>query len=195
MTPYEIITPESYVSMPWKNGLGTTVELLKEGLPNGSENSFGWRLSMADVTQDGAFSCFTGYDRTLLLLQGVGMTLDFGQGRTAELNQYLQSTVFRGEDATSATLHKGPIKDFNLMTAREHYISRVDSGHSADEYTLDVDGDVLVIYAPDTELHIKSADGGEVSIPSQHLLRMNHPSYQRLVVNGGSFICRSSDLS
>ncbi len=45
--------------MPWRNGKGNTIELLKEDLPN--RDGFAWRLSMADVTSDGEFSNFSDY--------------------------------------------------------------------------------------------------------------------------------------
>jgi len=93
--------------MPWRNGLGTTVELLKQDLPD--EAGFAWRLSMADVTTDGEFSNFSGYDRTLLLLEGNGLTLDCG-GALHRLEQPLQAARFRGEDVTDRPGHTGMVK-------------------------------------------------------------------------------------
>ncbi len=63
MNQISILSPSDFVSMPWKTGLGHTVEILREDLPG--DTGFAWRLSMADVTTDGAFSHFGGYDRTL----------------------------------------------------------------------------------------------------------------------------------
>ena len=64
MSDYKIINPNTYSAMPWRNGLGVTVELLRQDIKN--DTGFGWRLSMADVTEDGEFSNFSGYDRTLV---------------------------------------------------------------------------------------------------------------------------------
>ena len=61
MIEFNITKPEDFITMPWRNGLGSTIELVKHW----SGDSFQWRLSMADVTQDGAFSDFSGYDRSL----------------------------------------------------------------------------------------------------------------------------------
>ena len=74
ITAATILGPDTFRAMPWRNGLGTTIELLKQDLPDG--DGFAWRLSMADVTTDGEFSNFSGYDRTLLLLDGNGLMLD-----------------------------------------------------------------------------------------------------------------------
>ncbi len=41
--------------MPWKNGGGSTLELLQEPAADGG---FHWRLSIADVATPGPFSTF-----------------------------------------------------------------------------------------------------------------------------------------
>jgi len=73
MTTATILGPDTFLAMPWRNGLGTTIELLKQDLPE--DGGFAWRLSMAEVTTDGEFSNFSGYDRTLLLLVGKGLII------------------------------------------------------------------------------------------------------------------------
>ncbi|MEM7564997.1 MAG: HutD family protein [Pseudomonadota bacterium] len=61
MKRFQILSPDEYISMPWRNGLGTTIELTKkEGT---TAPGFYWRFSMADVRHDGPFSDFSGYDR------------------------------------------------------------------------------------------------------------------------------------
>jgi len=101
--------------MPWRNGLGTTVELARED--GASEAGFLWRLSRADVAQSGAFSNFPGIDRTLLLLSGAGFTLAFG-GRKAVLEKRYQMARFPGDEPTECILADGPCKDFNIMVDR-----------------------------------------------------------------------------
>ena len=49
-----IITPEQFNTIPWKNGKGQTTELAIS--ENGSIDDFDWRLSIASVVEDGAFS-------------------------------------------------------------------------------------------------------------------------------------------
>ena len=157
--------------MPWRNGLGTTVELAREDLADGS--GFAWRLSMADVTDDGEFSNFSGYDRCLLLLEGNGLTLDCADS-VHRLERPLQAARFRGEDATFATLHAGPVRDFNIMTLRRHCSARVDSqAHAA---SIDVHADLLLIYAVDGDLQVDTADTGPLQIPERHLLIIHQPA-------------------
>jgi len=180
-----LLGPETFQSMPWRNGLGTTVELLRQDLPG--ETGFAWRLSMADVTEDGEFSNFSGYDRTLLLLEGNGLTLDCG-GARHRLEQPLQAARFRGEDATVATLHDGPVKDFNVMTSRQHCNARV-SAHAKPTAThIEVSTKLLLIYAVTGDLRIDSSGDGNLRIPPQHLLVVQDPVAEPLPCRGASFI-------
>ncbi len=60
--------------MPWKNGGGETVEIAV--FPEGAGfKDFGWRISLASVASDGPFSAFPGIDRTLTVIDGVGIDL------------------------------------------------------------------------------------------------------------------------
>jgi len=105
--------------MPWKNGGGTTTELIIE--PSGATlgSAFSWRLSMAEVGVSGPFSRFEGCDRTLLLLSGGGMRLTFAQGGTETLEGPLEPVGFSGDLDTTGTLLAGPCRDFNVITRRD----------------------------------------------------------------------------
>ena len=70
---HKIISPDQFKTIAWKNGQGETTELAIS--PGGTLADFDWRLSMASVVSDGAFSDFTGYDRQLILLNGHGIKL------------------------------------------------------------------------------------------------------------------------
>ncbi len=62
------LTPADYTEMPWANGKGVTVEMLRliEG------GALKWRLSRASVVEDGAFSLFSGGERHLTVITGPG---------------------------------------------------------------------------------------------------------------------------
>ena len=181
MPEVTIIDPASFIAMPWRNGLGTTIELLKQDLPDG--DGFAWRLSMAEVTTNGAFSNFSGYDRTLLLLDGKGLTLDC-DGASHRLENPLQLARFSGDDHTTATLHDGPVKDFNIMVQRRHCSARVNSAQHQ-ESTLDLNCDILLVYAVDGELSLSAPDVDVPVIPSGHLCVVQDPA-------NGSLLCRSA---
>jgi hypothetical protein len=185
MKRVDIIGPESFHSMPWRNGLGTTVELLRQDLPAG--DGFAWRLSMADVTSDGEFSNFSGYDRTLLLLEGNGITLD-SAGARQRLQTPLQAARFSGDDTTRASLHDGPVKDFNIMTLRHTCTASVASGTGQGELIIDDAADLLLVYAVDGDLHITSPQFASPVIPARHLLILHDPVEQALHYRGAGFI-------
>jgi len=186
MSHYQIYPPDSFRSMPWRNGLGQTIEMLAEYLPHSTE--FAWRLSMADVVSDGRFSNFSGYDRTLLLLQGEGITLNHGDGQCDRLLEPLQAARFNGEVETEASLHGGPIKDFNVMAWREFCSASVNTLHHVTDAEIPVDGDILLVYAVDGVISIKSRSWPPITIESNHLCRINKPSAEKMIASGTSLI-------
>jgi environmental stress-induced protein Ves len=108
--------PADYKRMPWKNGGGSTLELLQDALPEGG---FNWRLSIADVASAGPFSTFEGIDRQIMLINGNGMVLSFGQeAPPVVLSKPLKPYGFKGEWATDCRLIDGVIQDFNVMVRR-----------------------------------------------------------------------------
>ncbi len=122
--------PADYHEMPWRNGGGSTTEVAIEpaGATLQSSEPFLWRLSMARVEQDGPFSPFAGYDRTLVLLSGAGAHLDFGPAAApATLAAPLATVAFAGEWATTCRLLAGPVHDFNVMVDRKRGTAQVEA--------------------------------------------------------------------
>lgn len=109
-----ILRSNDYPSRPWKNGGGTTRDIVVSP-PGASLDDFDWRLSLAQVDRDGPFSRFEDVDRTLVLLDGA-MTLQDRNGRI-ELARN-EPVTFEGERAIEATLAGGSTLDFNVMTRR-----------------------------------------------------------------------------
>jgi len=115
----QLLGPGDYRLMPWKNGLGTTTEIAIHPPGAGlAGQPFDWRVSMAAVTADGEFSRFPGYERSILVAEGAGMELDFDAAPTARLDYPGAMTEFSGDWCTRSRLLDGPVRDFNVMTAR-----------------------------------------------------------------------------
>jgi hypothetical protein len=113
-----IISADTFKQVPWKNGLGFTTELaINDG---GTLDNFDWRLSIATVSNDGAFSNFKGYRRNLVLISGQGITLDHQNGQLDNLNKLLDIAQFDGGFRTLGKLHGPAITDFNIMTKHKH---------------------------------------------------------------------------
>lgn len=111
-----IFRAAAYQAVPWKNGLGTTREILKH--PAGAAD-FLYRLSIAEVTQSCAFSAFPGTDRVIMLLDGGGFDLAFADGRTHALTTRHTPFRFDGGVPASCTVAGGASQDLNLMVRRD----------------------------------------------------------------------------
>jgi uncharacterized protein len=111
-----VLRESSYRAVPWKNGGGVTREILREP-PQGSE--FDWRLSLATIDSPGPFSEFDGYHRTLVLVRGAGVELNFAQHGTSRLTAAGQLVSFDGAWPASCTLLDGPSTDLNLIVSKE----------------------------------------------------------------------------
>ena len=107
------LTPSDYRRMPWANGRGTTVELLREEGPQGLL----LRLSMASVVEDGPFSLFPAIERNLTVISGPGFRLE-GAGFSLPCTP-LVPVAFPGDMQVQAVGTGGVAsEDFNVMTAR-----------------------------------------------------------------------------
>ena len=112
---------QDYAEQPWKNGQGVTREIARAALDgdvDGDADAFLWRLSLADVSQSGPFSPFTGYDRTITLISGDGFTLGFADGTRHVLDTPGEPYDFDGGAELHCTLLGGPSRDLNLMVRR-----------------------------------------------------------------------------
>lgn len=110
----------------WRNGTGTTTELAS--FPPGSDASadFAWRVSMADVTQSGAFSRFRGVDRVIALVDGASMTLrQAGQPDGGTELRHYQPFAFDGDVSVTCEV-SGPCRDLNVMTRRGRATANVE---------------------------------------------------------------------
>ncbi|WP_244816987.1 HutD family protein [Caballeronia sp. Lep1P3] len=161
-----IIRAAALASMPWKNGGGITREIAA-GPPGASLDAFAWRLSIADVSADGAFSTFAGVDRALVLLDGAGMRLTDAGGRTQVLDEPLALARFPGEAPVSASLIRGPTRDFNAMVRRDR--ARMSVSVRRDErWEIAADCDVTFVFcargavsvalAGDTRITLEAGD-------------------------------------
>lgn len=126
-----VLRAADHKQMPWKNGGGTTTEIAV--YPEGADlASFGWRVSMATVATDGAFSLFPEIDRTLSILDGDGMELNIDGRSAITLTQAAMPLRFAADRSTVARLLSGPIVDLNIMSRRgkwQHHVERIGVQH------------------------------------------------------------------
>lgn len=111
-----LIPGRSLHSSPWKNGGGSTREIMI--YPEHSDvQHFDWRVSIAAVEQEGSFSQFPDIDRHIMLLSGTSMVLH--SDTTQHTLLPYQPYSFPGETSIYATLPHGSTTDFNLMVRRD----------------------------------------------------------------------------
>ena len=106
------LTQANFRQMPWANGKGVTVEILRLE----HDGRLALRLSRAMVIEDGEFSLFPGIDRNLTVLSGPGFDL-VGDGIALSARK-LAPVAFAGDVAVRAVGVTAPSEDFNVMWDR-----------------------------------------------------------------------------
>jgi len=183
---FEIISPDQYKVLPWKNGKGETIELAINN--GGTLENFDWRLSIANVIEDGEFSDFSGYNRNLVLIKGQGITLQHDELLYDRLEQQLSVATFDGGLRTQASLISGPITDFNLMTKSNTYHGSIDTFPVQQETILKA-GHLCFIYGLDEDIKIASRTEPFVQIvPAGHLIKISDQNTTKLTVSGKNMI-------
>jgi environmental stress-induced protein Ves len=160
--------------VPWKNGGGSTTQIVVFP-PDATFDDFDWRVSLATISEDGAFSEFPGIERTLALVEGHGMTLEI-DGEPKLLTQADPVAAFDGESRVVAKLNRGPSTDLNVMTRTDRcyhqFGRRVLSGESR-----------FVARAPVTVLFLAEGDSLELCSDGQ---RVNMVRYDAVVLDQGT---------
>ena len=110
------LTPADYTAMPWANGRGTTIEMLRENYANGK---IFFRLSMATVSENGPFSIFPGINRNLTVIDGPGFDL-IGE-RKLRADPFVP-VEFPGDCRIVAANVTQPSQDFNVMACKTRKI-------------------------------------------------------------------------
>ncbi|MFZ4486522.1 MAG: HutD family protein [Candidatus Nanopelagicales bacterium] len=123
MTGFEVIRHADLRETPWANGAGTTRQVASAPVDSGID-SFDWRISVAEVAKDCAFSAFPGIDRTIMLVEGEAMVLAI-DGLRRPLEPFVP-VGFAGEADVTCTIPRGPTRDLNVMCRRGVWSGSVD---------------------------------------------------------------------
>jgi len=179
-----IISPEQYQTIPWKNGQGATTQLaMSEGddLAN-----FNWRLSIATVTKNGIFSDFSGYSRHLVLLSGKGIRLEHDNDKVDQLEQLLDMASFDGACKTFGTLTSGPIIDFNIMTKTAVYQAQVN--RYIDEQYITLMANVQYFVYGLSQVTKFTCTNENMELPAGYLLTVSKDNKEEVVIQGANLI-------
>ena len=188
----EIISPQQFKVVPWKNGKGETIELsISDG---GTPEKFDWRISIASVVEDGPLSDFSGYERTIILVKGNGISLLHDGERVAKLSNLLDVATFDGGLTTSGILHSGPINDLNIISDKKKYQVAVHTYVERQEASLRP-ANLNFIYCLASEAKVLGPDGREIrSLSHGSLMKITQPS-KNLTISGQQMIIASLELN
>ena len=113
----QILTPSDFKKTEWKNGKGTTVELVRF-TESSSLTDFDLRISIADINEDGGFSFFNGYKRYISVLEGKYFLLSHNNSPYFKLKQF-EIHEFSGSDSTFCKVDGQHVKDFNVIISEK----------------------------------------------------------------------------
>ncbi|MEQ9491193.1 MAG: HutD family protein [Alphaproteobacteria bacterium] len=153
------ITPDDHIVMPWKNGEGTTRQIATGG-NDPDTGDWGWRVSIAAVERDGAYSEFPGVDRLTTVVVGNGTDLFHPDGSTIALNPF-QPTLIPSDVALWGFLRDEPIVNLNVMTRQGRYTATAEIMDGPQERTVETaPSGVLLVYGLGGKCSLQS-DGGD----------------------------------
>jgi uncharacterized protein len=122
---------------PWKNGGGTTRELL--AWPESNDDAWSIRVSVAEIAASGVFSAYPGVDRWFTVIDGVGVRFSDGLGSMALGNAPIH---FDGALAPKCQLIDGVTLDLNVMIKRSRGRGSLrllhDCAREDHEYVIDI---------------------------------------------------------
>jgi environmental stress-induced protein Ves len=169
------LAARDFTRQPWKNGGGTTTELA--AFPAGARPL--WRVSIADVARDGPFSDFSGYERTIMLLEGAGMALAFEGRETARIDRPLHPFTFDGAWRCDCTLLGGPVRDMNLMVDREAARGTVEVLWPGKRLARTLRADWTLVFVAAGSGRFTLGEAG-YRVPTGEMLRIDGPSDEPL---------------
>jgi environmental stress-induced protein Ves len=114
---WRLVGPADRRVVPWANGRGTTAVVVR--VPD--TDDWAWRVSLADVVEDGPFSTLPGVDRWIAVARGGRMALQAGAPdgfMSTVLDETHGAVPFSGDGDTSCRVLDGPLVDVNLMLRR-----------------------------------------------------------------------------
>ncbi len=167
-----IIRQSDFTAIPWKNGGGITHEALR--VP-ASADPFRWRVSVARINSGGPFSDFAGYNRTMVLLQGAGVTLKFESGDERTLSQVGDVVQFDGGWAPQCELKEGPCVDLNLMAAKSLHEVHASVRRLHEPLSLPMAaGRTTLIFPIDAAVVLRAGAGDDAALEPWDLALISH---------------------
>ncbi|MBI2787543.1 MAG: HutD family protein [Elusimicrobia bacterium] len=161
-----LLSRDSSRRVPWKNGLGSTLEVATDAaVPGGG---WTWRLSVADVPVRAPFSSFPGIDRFIACLEGPGLILERGGARQSVPREGA-ALAFPGEESVTGEPAGPGVRDVNLMLRRDRWRGRMTFVRGR---ALAVEAPLIVVHAAEgsAALRAETPEGGVALEPGHTLI-------------------------
>lgn len=151
---HQLIKLQDYKKMLWKNGKGFTYEIAKDE----TQEEYDWRISMAEIKENGPFSNFAQYQRVISVLKGEGIKLSIDKSPEHTITPF-EPFLFSGDSETYCTLIKDPVEDFNLIYKPDAFFGRFQWLDTSVPHSLCSHAQTILIFSATNELSIKHEHG------------------------------------
>lgn len=177
MARHQILASSSYRRVPWKNGLGSTLEIATDAAQPGG--AWTWRLSFAEVPARAPFSSFPGIDRHIAVLDGAGMTLERA-GQRIRVPREGMAFAFAGEEPVIGEPAGNGVRDANLMLDRARWRGSLEIARVASVREICIDSELSLIHLSEWgEAAICSVRDESSVLPTGSTLLCSGPAHIR----------------
>lgn len=173
------LDPAHYVTTPWKNGGGVTVDIAVEGDV--------WRFGRTPIVAPGPFSDYRGFDRVQVLVTGSGLVLKTPNGEI-DVREPFRPVHFAGETPIVSRLEAGPVEVVNLIGDRAKVgidIRVLEAGHD-----LILGAGTHIAYSPGEPATI-DVQGASYDIATDHGLRIERDGLTVVIGTAGRVLLAS----
>ena len=183
-----MLTPASFLRVPWKNGGGVSTTIASEGLPGASPGDWAgtiWQLGRTRIVAPAPFSDLTGFDRVQIVIGGSGLVLETPTG-DIDLREPFQPARYDGGTAIISRLENGPVEVVNLIGRRD--LVRIDMAMLEPGVETTLPDAQHVVYAPLAAAYLR-LDDEELDLATDHALTVDRDA--RLCAMSGVVILAS----
>ena len=169
MMKAQIVRVADVAPTPWKNGGGTTRELL--AWP--ATDDWIVRVSVADINASGPFSPYAGVDRWFAVLSGGDVSLSSAGSPPQRLGvSHTELHAFSGDAATECTALGAATRDFNIMLRRAR--GRLDAHAVGHRAVLATSCELVALFCADAAIVQADGDAG-CTVPAMALACWRNP--------------------
>lgn len=187
MLAVELLTPDDYRRIPWKNGRGELVVIDREGGDSWENMGVAWHFGRTAIVEEGPFSDYTGYERLQIVIGGAGLVLK-APDHDIDLRVPMRVQRYDGATPIRTALEQGPVEVVNLIANRARFAIDLRVGEAGAEMLCRPGRHV--VYAPTADLRCR-VDGRAYTLANDHALRLRTSRETTVAVQEGQILLGS----